>query len=129
MAHVVVPDVRSFDRRQWHRVKLSVPVQFGKGAASEGQGVCPHTGGTIDLSNGGLYLSTGAGERFVPGEILTVSVEIPWEARGTFPFSRIVGSCRVVRVEEGFEAHGQQTGLALAFCEDRITLLGAIVTP
>ena len=129
MARIGVPDVRSFDRRQWHRVRLSVRVQFGKHAGSEGQGVCPHTGETISLSSGGLYLSAAGEGTFVPGEILTVSVEIPWEVRGVFPFSRIVGSCRIVRVEESSQTQGQKTGLALAFCEDRITLLGAIVAP
>ena len=129
MARIAVPDVRSFDRRQWHRVKLAVPAQFVQGAREEGQEMCPHAGWTADLSSGGLYLSTGVEGQFVPGEILTVSVAIPWEARRGVPFSRIAGSCRIVRVERVPATQGTRTGLALAFCEDGITLLGAIVTP
>jgi hypothetical protein len=61
--------------------------------------------------------------------VLTVSVTIPWETRRLFPFSRIVGSGRIVRVEEVPAVPGTKQGFALSFCEGDVTLLGAIVTP
>jgi hypothetical protein len=82
-----------------------------------------------DVSTGGVYVTTGGGDRVVPGEICTVSITIPWESRKAFPFSRIAGRCRVVRVDEVHPAdeHPQQ-GVALAFCGDT-TLLATTVRP
>lgn len=122
-------DVRSCDRRRGPRVKLSIPVQFGQGAR-EAEGPCPCTGQSQNLGAGGVHLVTGEGGPFVPGERLMVSIAVPWEARRLFPFSRIVGPCRIVRVEEvSTTDNAKQTGLALSFSRDEMTLLGAVVTP
>ena len=128
MAAVRVRSAQEWDSRRWQRVRLSVPVQFGKGT-TQGQRASACTGLSTDLSPGGVYLTTRKGGSFVPGDIVTVSITVPWEARGVFPFSRIVGPCRVVRTEDVLTDQGKQHGLALTFCEDRVTLLGAIVTP
>ena len=117
------------DRRQSRRVKLAVPVQFRRASDETAQGVYQDTGWSADISSTGLYLTTGAVGDFASGAILKVSVVIPWELRRTFPFSRVAGWCRVARVEEVPAVHGARTGVGLAFCENQITLLGAIVTP
>jgi hypothetical protein len=122
-------DPRSYDRRARHRVDLKVPVQFCRGAVGEVAGEWSMTGQTSNLSTGGVYLTTGEEGPFVPGEMLTMSVAIPWQLRRTFPFSRIVGSCQVIRAEEFPDAvPKRQWGLALEFCGNRPTMLGAIVT-
>ena len=129
MAAVRVRSAQEWDSRRWHRVRLGVPVQVSRGTAAQGQRASPWTGLSKDLSPGGVYLTTRKGGSFVPGDIVTVSITVPWEARGVFPFSRIVGPCRVARTEDVSTDQGKQHGLALTFCEDRITLLGAIITP
>jgi hypothetical protein len=122
-------DPRFSDRRRQPRVQLSVPVRFGTGAAGKAGGLCPHEGLTTNLSTRGAYMTTREAGPFAHGEILTVSIPIPWESRGLFPFSCIVGRCRVVRVEEVYPAsQDTQQGVALAFCGD-VSLLAAIVRP
>ena len=124
-----VPQSASGDQRRWNRVKLSVPVQIRKGKEPGGGPVPTYPAVTTDLSVGGLYVTSEEG-RFVPGELVSVSVSIPWEARQAFPFSRLSGSCRVVRFEDlRAEASMARQGLALAFCGDGPTCLGAIVVP
>ena len=120
---------RSYDRRARHRVDLKVPVQFCRGAVGEVNGEASIPGQASNLSTGGVYLTTRVGGPFVPGDMLTVSVAIPWQMRRTFPFSRIIGSCQVVRVEALPDAvPARQWGMAVEFCGNRPTMLGAIVT-
>jgi c-di-GMP-binding flagellar brake protein YcgR len=125
---VIAP--QASDRRRFRRIRLAVPVRYGTGIASEGHEVCPRFGESSDLSTGGIAFTTKDPGSFSPGEVLEVSITIPWEARRAFPFSRILGRCRVVRVEER-PAEGGATlrRVALEFCGDQVTLLGAIVVP
>jgi len=133
-------------------------VQFCIGTAQKGGVSSFLEGRSTDLSVDGLYLTTRVVTSVAPGDPLTVSIRIPLERRRSFPFSRIVGLCRVVRVDDlrapstraagqGAASHeggwvgrleGQADtrqpalkaarGLALAFCED-VTKLGGIVVP
>ena len=122
-------DAQSLNRRRWRRVKLSVPVQVGKGAEGVGALSEQHAGWSKSMSPGGVYVTTREGGSFVPGELLRVSVSVPWESRKVFPFAWLAGSGRVVRVEDlSTPEEGRQTGLAIEFFED-MTVLGAIVTP
>ena len=122
-------DPRSYDRRARHRVDLKVPVQFCPGAVGGVESLSSLNGEASNLSTGGVYLTTGEEGPFTPGDMLTVSIAIPWQLRRTFPFSRLVGSCQVIRVEEFPDAVPvRQWGLALEFCGNRSTMLGAIVT-
>jgi len=133
-------------------------VQFCIGTAQKGGVSLFLEGRSTDLSVDGLYLTTRVVTSVVPGDPLTVSIWIPLERRRSFPFSRIVGLCRVVRVddlrapstlaadpgaasqeESNVGRYEGQTGprqsetraaqgLALAFCED-VTKLGAMIIP
>ncbi len=124
-----VRDPGSYDRRRRHRVKLSVPVQFGKGTAEVGEVLYFSSGESGDLSTSGVYFTTREPGPFVPGETLAVSIAIPWELRRLFPFSRIVGSGRIIRIEEQPTATKEgHRGVALEFNPSGTTLLGAIVT-
>ncbi len=124
-----VRDPGSYDRRRRNRIKLSVPVQFGKGAAGKGEVLYFSSGQSADLSTGGVYFTTSEPGPFTSGEVLAVSIAVPWELRRLFPFSRIVGSGRVVRIEEQTAASNDgRRGVAVEFNPSATTLLGAIVT-
>jgi hypothetical protein len=120
---------RSNDWRRWPRVKLSIPVQLNRAGGGDSGAVPCGPGQSRNLSTGGVYVTTKVRDGFAPGEIIRVEIFIPWEARHTFPFSRIVGSCRVVRVDERPASGDGAKGLALEFCTHNITMLGAIVFP
>ena len=128
MAVSGVRDPESYDRRRRHRVKLSVPVQFGKGAGGRGEVMYFSSGQSTNVSTGGVYFTTHEPGPFASGEMLAISVAIPWELRRLFPFSRIVGSGRILRVDEPTIAGQEQRGVALEFHPAGTTLLGAIVT-
>ena len=119
---------RSNDWRRWPRVKLSIPVRRSRAGEGNSGAVPCGAGQSRNLSTGGAYL-TAEGGGFVPGEIVRVEIFVPWEARHAFPFSRIVGSCRVVRIDDLPSSEGELRGLALEFCARDMTMLGAIVFP
>lgn len=119
----------SVDRRHWPRKALSLLVQFGRQRGANG-GALRWTGRSRDISPGGVYLTTQEGGGVMPGEALTVSISVPWELRRHFPFSRIMGPCRVVRADKVSAGERKEDGLALAFCaHGGLTLLGAALTP
>lgn len=120
---------RLFDRRRSPRVPLSVLVKMSPGAEEGGSRSVQHTGQSVNLSAGGVYLITRVGGVFVSGDILHMSISVPWELRRRVPFSRIMGSCRVVRVDQLSDGQGSMSGLALAFCGNDVTMLGAAITP
>ena len=122
-----VSDVGRVDRRRWNRVSLAVPVAMGTGAAEGGEGVSLWTGQTKDLSPTGVYVTSHEYGSIAPGDVLEVSIVVPKDARRFFPFSRILGPCRVVRKDEVQTPQGSATGLALSFCEERMTLLGTVM--
>ena len=121
MAHVEVSARWANDQRHAPRVRISVPVLVKPRAGEESEAVPANTVQSRDLSVGGAYLIADGGAGFSPGELLTVEMCIPWEFRRAFPFSRLAGSCRVVRVEE--------RGVALAFCGDQVTRFGSTLIP
>ena len=123
-------DPTFYERRGQRRIQLSVPVEFGKGSGGKGELMYFSSGQSLNVSARGVRFVTREPGPFTPGEVLAVSIEIPWEDRRVFPFSRIVGFGRVLRIEEeGPQTkEGGQRRLALEFCQNDITLLGAIVT-
>lgn len=120
-------DAGLVNHRRWPRVRLTAPVQLSTGAAESGTAVPIYTAQSRDVTTGGIYVTINECPPVAVGDFLVVSVLIPREDRRSFPFSRIVGLCRVVRVEEIPILHGQERGLGLAFCEDRVIMLGAMV--
>jgi len=129
MTRESVRELQSSDRRRWNRIALIVPVHIQSGTERTSAAVSAVTVQSKDVSPGGVYVTTSAGGVFVPGEILTVTVPVPWESRRAFPFSLMTGLCRVVRVDELSTINEEPSrGVALAFCGESTTLLGAIVT-
>ncbi len=126
MVPVGVGNPRSGDRRGQHRIRLAVPVHFSGDSELSWEGLYPETGQSRDVSAGGLYVVATEGRPVKPGELLRVSMSIPREAQRHVPFSRIVGLCRVLRVEAIPAGRGGGTGIALAFCGERVTRFGTI---
>ena len=117
------------ERRGQRRIQLSAPMEFGKGSGGKGELIYFSSGRSLDVSTSGVRMVTNEPGPFTPGEILAVSIEIPWETRRVFPFSRILGFARVARVaeEEPLSDEGGPRHVALEFCEGETTLLGAIL--
>lgn len=119
---------QGYERRARHRAELAVPVSFARMARTGEEGPSVEAK-TLNISSGGAYLTTAEPGPFAVGDILSASIEIPRESRRIFPFSRILGSCRVVRVEPIPTDVGRHWGLALEFMGGQVTLLGAIISP
>lgn len=126
MVPIGVGNPRSGDRRGQHRTRLTVPVHFSGDSELSWEGLYPETGQSRDVSAGGLYFVATEGRPVKPGELLRVSVSVPREAQRHVPFSRIVGLCRVLRVEEISAEQGGGTGIALAFCSEQISMFGSV---
>lgn len=113
------------EKRRGSRVKLTVPVQL-RCAVADSAGASSLPGHSQDVSPSGVYVRTETIDAIRPGDVVMISLVIPWEARGQVPFSHIVGAARVIRIEEPSRAAGLKGyGVALGFCEDRLTMLGA----
>jgi len=106
-----------------------VPVSFDRDTGAYSGAVLRYSAvaQSKDVSADGVYLMTRDGGQIVFGELLRVSIAIPEELRRQFPFSRIVGLCRIVRVDQASAEEGGAQRFAVAFCEDRMTMLSAIV--
>lgn len=126
MVPVGVGNPRSGDRRGQHRVRLTVPVHFSGESELRWEGLYPETGQSRDVSADGLYVVATEGRPVKPGELLRVSLSIPREAQRHVPLSRIVGLCRVLRVERVPAEQGGGTGIALAFCGEQVSMFGTI---
>lgn len=125
MFPVDAPDHQSYERRRTHRVRLAVPVHVCGDAVGEGHALYSYAGQSQDLSLGGIYLRTRQKVPFVPGQMVRLSISIPPESRRLFQFSRVAGSCHVMRVES-LPTNEEGLGVALAFGADT-TFLGATV--
>ncbi len=114
------------NRRRWERIPLAVPVSISYQVAADECGTSSNAWCTA-VSVGGMFMMTKDGQAFRPEEILAVSMRIPREARRAFPFSHVAGHCRIVRIEPTVGPEGRAYGLALAWCEDSMTFLGAML--
>lgn len=118
--------VGALERRRQGRVSVVVPVLCGKADAPARGRALPCKGWSRDLSAEGVYAMLREGNSFTAGEIVAVDVEVPWESRRGFPFSRLIGTARVVRIDAlPAVANNPVWGVALSFCPD-VTKLGAI---
>ncbi len=114
------------NRRRWQRIPLAVPVSISYQVAADERGTSSNAWCTA-VSAGGLFMITKDEQPLMPEEILAVSMHIPREARRAFPFSHVTGCCRIVRIDRQAWWKGRAHGLALAWCEDSMTFLGAVL--
>lgn len=113
------------ERRRGRRVNLGAPLLVRRVGAPEPETFKELVAHNVSLA--GVYFETDEEEGFPMNEIFIASVSIPESHRREFPFTRLAGPSRVVRVtalpQEGSEEK-KRFGVALEFGRD-ITALTA----
>ena len=102
----------SSERRKHKRVALSVSAKVT--GPQDVQGPMLSGASTVNISQGGAYLRTGDRPKINPGEKVNLHISIPRSEANIFPFSRLAGKAKVVRIEK--------EGMALKFDDDLIFL-------
>lgn len=96
------------EKRQYKRLDLSLPMVLKRisesGEDSEMEGV------TLNVSYKGAYVSDIELKNINPEDTLRISLSVPRDEARDFPFSRLIGKARVVRIEKD--------GVALEFSDD-----------
>jgi hypothetical protein len=96
------------EKRRFKRLDMSLPTELrhfsseGKGESSEGK--------IVNISYNGAYVIDISLKNIKTDDTLTISLSVPRDETRDFPFSRIAGKAKVVRVEKN--------GVALEFNED-----------
>ncbi len=103
---------RSSERRKHKRVALSIPAKVT--GPQDAQRVMLERASTVNISQGGAYFRTGDRPEISPGEKVNIHISIPRSEANIFPFSRLAGKAKVIRVEK--------EGMALKFDDDLIFL-------
>ena len=118
-------ETRGIDRRRHRRIDLTVPILARRN--NEGIAAPFREGVASNLSLAGLYFTTAGWKELKADEVMTVSVSVPPEKVRSFPFSRLAGRGRVVRVDELAKVSSDGPtfyGVALEFGQD-LTILTA----
>ncbi len=102
----------SFERRKHKRVALSIPTMVRD--PQDAQRLMLEETSTVNISQGGAYLKTGDRPEVSPGEKVNIHISIPRSEANIFPFSRLSGKAKVIRIEK--------EGMALKFDDDLIFL-------
>ena len=119
-------DQERVERRRGHRSPLQAPLYLRRPGADPAEPSREQMTGNISL--GGVYFETDEPEAYAVHDVLFASVSIPVSQRREFPFSRVTGQSRVVRVRKVSRVHAgvaSRTGVALAFGED-VTVLSTL---
>ena len=115
--------MKNVERRRGRRVELEAPVLIRRAEAHESQNSPEQI--TKNISLGGLYFETDQTDGYHLNEALTASIAIDESQRREFPFTRLVGPTRIVRVDEvasSTEQGKKQFGIALEFGKDLMAL-------
>lgn len=115
----------SADRRRGRRVSLEAPLLVRRAGAGEPGPFTEQTAKNLSLA--GVYFETEGNEPYAINETLITAVAIPEPERRAFPFTRLFGRSRVVRVDEIPQppaGGAKRYGVALEFSED-VTALTA----
>lgn len=110
------------DRRRGRRIDLRAPVMIRRLS----EGAAPFTSETChNVSLAGLYFETDA--EYQVNDLVITSVSIPEAHTRNFPFTRLAGKSRVVRILELTPQPPQhkRIGVALEFGDD-LTALTAL---
>ena len=115
----------SVDRRRGRRAAVQAPLVIRRLGTSESK-LQEETATNVSLA--GVYFETDDAQAYLANDVVLASVAIPASQRREFPFTRIAGRSRVVRVKElpteGTSSR-RRLGIALEFNED-VTALTAI---
>lgn len=103
------------EKRKFKRLDLSIPTMVKcvslKGKEELREGV------TLNISYNGAYVGDMNIKDIKPEDSLKISLSVPRDETRDFPFSRLVGKARVIRVEKD--------GVALEFSKDMSRLFVA----
>lgn len=113
------------ERRRYRRVPVTAHV-LAKRMLTEQQSAF-EAGVAKDVSLAGVYFTTSAWKSVQPQEVLTLSIAVPRQQTRDFPFSRLAGRGRVVRVDtmSGDTSKASRLGIALEFGDDLTVLTAA----
>ena len=114
------------DRRRDRRVSLEAPLRIRRLSASASEPFTEQVIGNISLA--GVYFETEQAEAYKINDVVIASVSVPETQRRAFPFTRVAGRSRVVRIRELPQASAAgrgRFGVALEFSND-ITALTTI---
>ena len=95
------------EKRRSKRLDLSLPVNI---RYASGDGEKALKGITINVSFNGAYLTDINLENIKPEDKINISISVPRDDTRDFPFSRLIGKAKVVRVND--------EGVAVDFDED-----------
>ena len=103
------------EKRKFKRLDLSIPLKIRHALANgrEERLECA----TEDVSYNGAYISGIDISNINKVDKLNISLSVPKDSSRDFPFSRIVGKARIVRIEKD--------GIALEFTEEMSRLFVA----
>ena len=115
----------SVERRRGRRAYVEAPLLIRRMGA---QGSASREELTKNVSLAGVYFETEEGHPYTENEMVMVSVSNPEANVREFPFTRLAGRGRVVRIEPLPQQEASRTkrvGIALEFSHD-LTALSAI---
>ena len=122
------------EQRQYRRAEIDASLSIRLlSQLSQNEPASPIPCRVKNASLAGVYCYVGDGYSLKPGDQVVCSLAIPTEQTRLFPFRRVLGKGRIVRVEPiptgrraGESPSGQQLfGAAIAFAPD-ITALGSL---
>jgi len=119
------------EQRQFRRAEIDAPLSIR--LLSQNGVASPVTGQVKNVSLAGVYCYLQDGYSLKLGDQVVCSLTVPAEQLRLFPFTRVLGKGRVVRVEAiptgrraGESPSGQKLlGTAIAFAPD-VTALGTL---
>ena len=125
---MMVMDNYHSERRKGRRANVEAPILIRRVGTREPE---PFTElCTKNISLAGVYFETSSHEAFQVDQLVMTSVSVPEAQRREFPFTRLAGRCRVVRVNPLSNAESEDArriGVALEFGDD-VTALTATPT-
>ena len=116
---------KNVERRRGRRVDLEAPLVIRRLGVRESRSLTEQV--TKNIGLGGVYFETDQAGGYGVNEMLMTSISILESQRREFPFTRLAGPTRVVRVNELSSSQTQGTkrfGIAIEFGND-LTILTA----
>jgi hypothetical protein len=114
---------QGLERRLHRRLDLQLPIEI-KRKSEDGLSLLAQTN-TGNVSLGGALCTIPASHSIRENELLQISLTVPKENQGRFPFTRLVGEARVVRMEPALNKLASPRRIALQSSSDIIKLLAA----
>ena len=119
----MIEDAYHAERRKGRRAAVQAPILIRRVGTREPEPFTEQVARNISLA--GVYFETTEKGAYEVNQLVMTSVSVPEIQRREFPFTRVAGRSRVVRIEELAEATGHSRfGIALEFGDD-ITALTA----